>query len=86
MKQVFKLSQFLQPAHWFGCSQIVMYFMDFSIVWSTGGDCWYVYVTVNKGAGTVLQGKLDMQGHPYLGDGEGGAGVFLAVAGSLMRE
>ena len=27
-----------------------------------------------------------MQGHPYLGDGEGGAGVLLTVAGSLMRE
>ena len=27
-----------------------------------------------------------MKGHPYLGDGEGGADVLLAVAGSLMRE
>ena len=30
--------------------------------------------------------EFDMQGHPYLGDGEGGAGVLLAVASSLMTE
>ena len=45
-----------------------------------------VDVVIDIGVGAVPQGKLDMQGHPYLGDGEGGAGVLLAVAGSLMRE
>ena len=49
-------------------------------------DRWNIDVAVDIGVGAVLQGKLDMQGHPYLGDGEGGAGVLLAVAGSLMRE
>ena len=45
-----------------------------------------VDVVIDIGVGAVPQAKLDMQGHPYLGDGEGGAGVLLAVAGSLMRE
>ena len=44
------------------------------------------YLHVFPSLGAVLQGKLDMQSQPYLGDGEGGAGVLLAVAGSLMRE
>ena len=57
-----------------------------SIISGSFWDCWNVDVTVNIGVGAVLQDKLDMQGHTYLGDGEGGAGVLLAVAGSLMGE
>ena len=63
-----------------------MHIIDVSIISGGCWDRWNVDVTVDIGVGAALQGKLDMQGHPYLGDGEGGAGVLLAVAGSLMRE
>ena len=83
---IFQFTKFIKPAHW-GCfQQVLPHLISTSIISSTCWDCWNVDVTVDIGVGAVLQGKLDMQGHPYLGDGEGGAGVLLAVAGSLMRE
>ena len=49
-------------------------------------DRWNVDVAVDIGVGAILQSKLDMQGHPYLGDGERGASVLLADAGFLMKK
>ena len=63
-----------------------MHNTNVSIISGACWDCWNVDVTVNEGAGAIPVEEFDMQGHPYLGDGEGGAGVLLAVAGSLMRE
>ena len=57
-----------------------------SIICGACWDCWNVDVTVNEGEGAIHVGEFDMQGKPYLGDAEGGAGVLLAVAGSLMGE
>ena len=59
-----------------------MHMIRCSIISGGCWDRWNVDVAVDIGVGAVLQGKLDMQGHPYLGDSEGGAGVLLAVAGS----
>ena len=63
-----------------------MHSTNASIISSACWNCWNVDVTVDKGVGAALKNKLDMQGHPYLGDGEGGAGVLLAVAGSFLGE
>ena len=79
-------SPFLKPAHWTNSAQIIIHISKASIISGASWYCWNVDVTVDEGVGAILQKKLDMQGHSYLGDGEGGAGVLLAVAGSLMRE
>ena len=82
----FKFIKFLNPSHWFDSVQEFPHTINTAIISGARWNCWNVDVTVDKGVGAVLQAKLDMQGHPYLGDGEGGAGVLLAVAGSLMGE
>ena len=66
--------------------QVLPHVLNAPIISCACWDSWYVDVAVDVGVGALLEGKLDMQGHPYLGDGEGGAGVLLAVAGSLMGE
>ena len=47
-------------------------------------DCWNV--EFKEDAVAIPMEEFELQGHPYFGDGEGGAGVLLAVAGSLMRQ
>ena len=84
--QVFQFIIFLQPAHWFFSSQVFSSISRLSIISGACWNCWDVDVTVNEGEGAIPLEEFDMQGHPDLGDGEGGAGVLLAVAGSLMRE
>ena len=81
-----KFVQFLKPAHWSNSFQVTNHLTDIPVVSGASWDCWNVDVTVNEGVGAIPVKELDMQGHPYLGDGEGGAGVLLAVAGSLMGE
>ena len=78
--------KFLKPAHWLFSQQVFLRTSNASIILSARWDCWNVDVTVNEGIRAIHVEEFDMQGHPYLGDGEGGAGVLLAVAGSLMRE
>ena len=82
----FKFTPFLDPAHRSFSHKVVLHGSTVSIISSACWDRWNVDVTVNIGIGAVLQDKLDVQGHPYLGDGQGGAGVLLAIAGSLMGE
>ena len=83
---IFKFTTFFKPAHWLNSCQVIIRSNNCSIISGAYRDCWNVDVTVNEGAGAILEEEFDMQGHPYLGDGEGGAGVLLAVAGSLMEE
>ena len=59
--------------------QVIKHSINFSIIFGASWDCWNVDVTVNEGEGAILVEEFDMQGHPDLGDGEGGAGVLLAV-------
>ena len=66
--------------------QVVLRIRDCSSISGGCWDRWNVDVTVNEGEGAIPVEEFDMQGHPDLGDSEGGAGVLLAVAGSLMRE
>ena len=66
--------------------QVILHRTRGSIILGACWDCWNVDVTVDEGAGAILVEEFDMQGHPYLGDGEGGVDLLLAVAGSLMRK
>ena len=83
---IVKFNHFLKPTHCSNSCQVILHSKNFPIIFGACWNGWNVDVTIDIGVGAVLQGKLDMQGHPYLGDGEGGAGVLLAVAGSLMGE
>ena len=60
--------------------------MSVPIISGACWDCWNVDFSVSEGKGAIRVEKFHVQGHPNLGDGEGGAGILLAVAGSLMRE
>ena len=86
MMQIFQFTDFLKPPHWFDSPQVFYFMTNVSLIFGECWDGWNVDVAINKGEGAVLQSKFDMQGQSYLCDGEGGAGVLLAVAGFLMRE
>ena len=83
---IVKLTTFLKPAHWTNSCQVIMCITNVSIISGACWNCWNVDVTVNEGVGAIRVEEFDMQGHPYLCDGDGGASVLLAVACFHMGE
>ena len=84
---VHKFTPFLKPAHRIiGKDKILANVHNASIISCACGDRWDVYITINESGGAILEDKLYVQGHPYLGEGEAGASVLLAIACPIMGE
>ena len=78
---------FLKPAHRIiGKDKILANVHNASIISCACGDRWDVYITIDESGEAVLEDKLYVQGHPYLGEGEAGASVLLAITCPLMGE
>ena len=84
---VHKFTPFLKPAHRIiGKDKILANVHNASIISCACGDRWDVYITIDESGEAVLEDKLYVQGHPYLGEGEAGASVLLAITCPLMGE
>ena len=81
-----KFTPFLKPAYGTNSCQVIKHFRNASIISGACWDCWNVDITVNESVGAIPVEEFYMQRHPDLGEGEGGAGVLLAVAGSFVGE
>ena len=75
----FILGTLLQPAHRSRHAHVVQGLGDAAIVWSRAGPRGTVEVAVDRPNCAVLFLPLQVQHHPHLAPGEGGAGVLFAT-------
>ena len=80
IRQGFQLRELLQPTHRPIPEEAALLVCDTAIVASVSGPCGAVQVAVYGGEGAVLLPPLQVQHHPHLAPGEGGAGVLPAPA------